>query len=136
MGINRNTPKAVVYGPHKLGGMKFPTMEIIPRKDYYTGYTTLRWDREIGKDILITLSAAQLSSGLTTPIIDDVALNITYLEEGVMSHLRATLKSLGGSLHIEGAWWIPHVQREGNRLIMEEYAKIIIGEHGKKITAG
>ena len=126
MNINQNTPKAVVYGPHKLGGMNFPTMETIQVQKEITHWLRHRWwDKEIGKDVIITLSAAQLSSGPTTSILDDVAINIPYLEEGVMSHLRATLKSLGGSLHIKGAW-IPHVQQEGNRSIMEECANIII----------
>ena len=136
MGINRNTPKAVVYGPHELGRMKFLTMETIQAQKGITHWLRhLQWDKEIANNFLITLSAAQLSLGLTTPILDDVALNIPYLEEGVMSHLRSTLKSVGGSLHIKGAW-IPHMQREGDRSIMEKCIKITIGKNGKKITAG
>ena len=94
IGINRNTPKAVVNGLHELGGMEFSTMETIQALKGITHWLRhLRWDKEIGKDFLITLLAGQLSSGLTTQILDDVALNIPYLEEGVMSHLRATIKT-------------------------------------------
>ena len=65
MGINQSTPKAAVYGVHKLGRMEFSTMETIQEQKGISHWIHhLRWGREISKDFLITLSAAQLSSGL------------------------------------------------------------------------
>ena len=134
MGINQNTSKAVVYGPHELGGKEFPTTKTTQAQKGITHWLRhLRWDKEIANNFCITLSAAQLSLGLTTPILDDVATNIPYLEEGIMSHLRSTLKSLGRSLYIKGHW-TPQLQQEGDRSIMKECTKITIGDQKKKIT--
>ena len=44
MGINRNFPKAALYGPHELGGMAFPTMETIQDQKCITHWLRhLRW---------------------------------------------------------------------------------------------
>ena len=82
----------------------------------------LQWGKEIGDDFKILLSAAQLTSGLTTPILDNVDIESPYLEEGVISHLRGTLKKLHGSIHIEDVW-TPQLQREGDRSLMEAFAQ-------------
>ena len=77
-----------MYGLHELGGMEFPIMETIQaQKGIAHWLRHLRWGKEIANDFLITLSTAQLLSGLTTPILDDLALNIPHLKEEVMSHL-------------------------------------------------
>ena len=78
---------------------------------------------EIGTDLKITLSAAQLTSGLVTPILDDTELDLPHLEDGVILHLRSTLKKLNGNLHIEKVW-TPSLQREGDKSIMEVFARI------------
>ena len=51
----------------------------------------LRWGKEIGNDFKITLSAAQIISGFTTPILDNVEPDLPHLEDGVVLHLRAIL---------------------------------------------
>lgn len=44
MGINRNFPKAALYGPHELGGMAFPTIETIQDQKCITHWLKhLRW---------------------------------------------------------------------------------------------
>ena len=119
MGINRHTPKAVVYGQHKLGGMVFSTIETIQdQKEIIHWLRHLRLGKETSKDFKITLSAAQLSSGLTKSLLNNMELDLPYPEEGKISHLQATLKKPNGKLHIEGVW-VPSLQRQGNRVIME-----------------
>ena len=55
MGINRNTPKAVVYGSHELGGMEFSTMETIQARKGITHWLRhLQWDKEIANEFCIT----------------------------------------------------------------------------------
>ena len=131
IGFNRNTPKAVLYGPQEYGGMAFPTIETIQDQKGISHWVKhLRWGKEIGEDFKILLSAAQLTSGLTTPILDSVDLEIPYLEEGVISHLRNTLRKLYSSLHIEDVW-TPKLQREGDRSIME-----VLMQHKPKIKTG
>ena len=82
MGINRHFPKAALYGPQEYGGMAFPTIETIQDQKCITHWMRhLRWGQEIGTDFKITLSAAQLTSGLTTPILDDTELDLPHLED-------------------------------------------------------
>jgi hypothetical protein len=66
--INRNTPRAVVHGPTKYGGIAIP--------DCYTRQTQhhlkymikqLRWDNTLAGDILNTLDNVQLASRFVTP---------------------------------------------------------------------
>ena len=124
MGINRNFPKAALYGPHEYGGMAFQSIETIQDQKMITHWIRhLRWGKEIGNDFKITLSAAQLISGLTTPILDNVKPDLPHLEDGVIPHLRTTLNKLGGNLLIEDVW-VPKLQREEDKSIMEEFAKI------------
>ena len=131
MGLNRNMPKEVLYGPQEYGGLSFPTIETVQdQKGISHWIKHLRWGKEIGDDFKILLSAAQLTSGLTVPILDDVDIELPYLEEGVISHLRSTLKKLHGSIHIENVW-TPQLQREGDRSLMEAFA-----QHEPKIQPG
>ena len=90
---------------------------------HHTLVKTLAMGGEIGTDLKITLSAAQLTSGLVTPILDDTELDLPHLEDGVILHLRSTLKKLNGNLHIEKVW-TPSLQREGDKSIMEVFAHI------------
>ena len=104
--------------------MAFPTIETIQdQKGISHWLQHLRWGKEISEDFKIALSAAQLALGLTTPLLNDVELNFPYLNEGVMSHLRTTLKKLNGNLHIEGVW-VPSLQRQRDRSIMKMIARI------------
>ena len=57
------------------------------------------------------LSAAQLHSGLTRPLLDETGMQITYLEKGHIFHLRDRLRLLDGSIWIENIW-TPALQRE------------------------
>ena len=88
MGLNCNMPKEVIYGPQEYGGLSFPRIETVQdQKGISHWIKHLRWGKEIGDDFKILLSAAQLTSGLTVPILDDVDIELPYLEEGVISHL-------------------------------------------------
>ena len=131
MGLNRNMPKEVLYGPQEYGGLSFPTIETVQdQKGISHWIKHLRWGKEIGDDFKILLSAAQLTLGLTTPILDDVDIELPYLDEGVISHLQSTLKKLHGSIHIKDVW-TPQLQREGDKSIMEAFV-----QHEPKIKTG
>ena len=59
LGINRKTPKAVVYGPLDLGGMGYPSFHTI-QDQRGIGHVVkhLKWGKDVGKDFRILLSAA------------------------------------------------------------------------------
>jgi hypothetical protein len=78
-GINRKMVRVVVHGPLELGGINFPSFQVI--QDYKGIDLLLRQlqlDQEISKDIKITLSHIQLQSGLITPILEDLSLDLPY----------------------------------------------------------
>jgi hypothetical protein len=81
--LNRNMPRAVVFGPVKYGGMSIP--------DVYTRQTQLhakyliqqlRWDKTVANDFLVTLSNLQLESGFVTPLLESNIKNATILSGG------------------------------------------------------
>ena len=57
------------------------------------------------------------------PILDDTAADVTYLEPGLISHLRYRLEDLGGSIVVEDAWH-PTLRREGDVSIMEKLIQL------------
>ena len=50
MGINRNIPKAVLYGPQEYGGLAFPTIETMQdQKGISHWIKFLQWGRKLVK---------------------------------------------------------------------------------------
>ena len=122
--INRNTPRAVIHGPLKFGGMSMA--------DTYTRQTQhhlkymvkqLRWNKTVAGDILATLDNIQLASGFTTPILEAPDLPIDYIDQGWILDLRARLKEIGATLWVEDAWQ-PALQREHDVSLMEQFMRI------------
>ena len=93
MGINQNTPKVVVYGPHKLGGMEFPanSREVGVVTDLYMMVLGVA----IGSEQLAkTNAASSCLSGwflLTCIVMDLLSLlsHVTlYLADGLRMHMK------------------------------------------------
>jgi hypothetical protein len=83
----------------------------------------LQQNKEVGTDLRLLLSAAQIHSGLTTHLMDNVTDHLTYLEDGHIAHLRERLRQLGGGIWIENAW-VPDLQREHDESIMGAFIKV------------
>ena len=124
MGINRKMARAVVYGPLDFGGMAYPSMSTIQDVKGISHFIKhLQWNKEVGTDLRLLLSAAQIHSGLTTHLMDNVTDHLTYLEDGHIAHLRERLRQLGGGIWIENAW-VPDLQREHDESIMGAFIKV------------
>ena len=99
MGVNRKMARAVVYGPLDLGGIGYPSMSTIQDVKGISHFIKhLQWNKEVGTDLRLLLSAAQLHSGLTTQLMENVTNHLTYLEDGHITHLRERLRLLGGGI--------------------------------------
>ena len=123
MKINRKMARAPIYAPEELGGLNYPHIGTIQDQKGISHFVKhLKWGKEIGTDLRILLSHAQINSGWVTPLMEDTALAITYMEEGMISHLRDRLHALEGSIWIENVWK-PSLQRIGDQSIMEAFAK-------------
>ena len=124
MRLNRHFPSAVLYGPLDYGGMEFPetsTLQDQVQLDYLL--KQLRWDRNVANDFLVTLDSVQLCSGFSSPILEHVAPALLYLEPSYIVDLRRRLAERGASLWIESAW-TPHLQREDDSSLMDQFSMI------------
>ena len=128
MKINRKTPRAVVYGPKEYGGIEYPYIGTIQSKRGIAFFVKqIQWGEELGTDLRITLSQAQLQSGLTEHILEKPCDNLNIiLEKGQIQHIHDRLNDLGGGIWIENAWK-PNLQRVGDKLIM----KVFLSTRGK-----
>lgn len=108
-----------LYAPIEYGGIGYPCLESIQDKKGVTLFLRqLQWDKELAMDQRILLTVAQLESGLTSPILEETALKLPHLEEGLISHPRTLLNVMKGKILIEDQW-CPMLQREGDESIME-----------------
>jgi hypothetical protein len=124
LGVSRKMKRIAAYAPIKMGGFNFPSLETIQdQKNIMLVMRQLQLGQELATDLRIAISQAQLESGLTSFILDDIKHNLTYLEEGFIAHLRERLRELNGGIHVEGAW-IPHLQRINDVSIMERLLEL------------
>ncbi len=117
--LNRHFPGAVLYGPHRYGGMEFPEMNTLQDQlqlDYLT--KQLRWDKIVANDFLVTLDTVQLASGFTSPILEFTDPPVTYLDKSFIIALRHRLKRMDAAVWIEHSW-TPQLQRIGDESLME-----------------
>ena len=132
--INQHAPKAALYSSLSRGGMDYPSFRIIQaQKGILTLMKHLRVCSTIGNDILVTLSAIQLGSGLCTPILEDTASDLTYLSKhqfGWFLHLREQLIAMNGAIWIEHQW-TPSLQRENDVSLMSAIAMQEISTNDK-----
>lgn len=102
LNLNRNMPKAVIYSPYHMAGLNYPSFQIIQdQKGILNLLKELRWNKTMANDILTVMSAIQLCSGLTDPIMEDTATDLSYLGKSWFLHIRQHLKAFRGKLWIE-----------------------------------
>ena len=86
--INRSTPRALVYGPLRFGGMKI--VEESSLQDQWGLHyliRSLRWDKTTAKDIRTVLNAFQLVPGFVCHALESLDIPITYLPSVWLPHL-------------------------------------------------
>ena len=128
--LNRHYPGAILYGPAKYGGMEFPniyTLQLQTQLQYLI--KQLRWNKTVANDIKVAVETLQLSSGLTTPILEYVDTPIVYLDTTFFLDLRRRLAEVNASLWIEDIW-TPALQRDGDSSLMGAFTSI------PRVTAG
>ena len=122
--MNRHTPKAVVYSPLYMGGLNYPSFEIIQdQQGFMMMLKHLRWNGTVAKDLLVVLSAIQLVSGLCSPIFEDVHTDLSFLGPGWLLHQRSRMAIPNITLWIERQW-TPPLQRVGDQSLMFAFINI------------
>jgi hypothetical protein len=121
MRLNRNTPRAIIHGPLRYGGLELADTRTRQTQLHVKDMIKyLRWDQTVGGDILTALDNLQLASGFVTPILQATDKNIDYIDQGWILDLRKRLNEIGASMWIEQAWQ-PPLQREGDLSLMEQF---------------
>jgi hypothetical protein len=116
LGFNRNTAKAVAYGPSRYGPLG---LRDLPVEQGIAGVTMLirhlRARSTQGTLALIALSWWQLRLGTSKPPLEDPKFNTPYDTPHWLAAHRAFLASTDGSIHIEDLHGTnPHHKRDGD----------------------
>lgn len=110
MRMNRNMPKAVVYGPLEYGGVAFPeVMSLQDETQLPYLLKELRWDKSVANAMHTTIDQLQMRVGFVRPIMEFTTLPIRYAStkgefDGYFLSLRQRLADIDGSLWLEEAW--------------------------------
>ena len=83
----------------------------------------LRWNKDIAKDIIISIEATQLMLGFERSIMEDVVTPVKYMEGTWELLNREILRRLKALINIEHIWH-PKKQRINDISIMEKVISI------------
>ena len=102
LGFNRHTPLTIRHCPNDRLGFELPNLYceagLIQIRQWLKH---VRKGTEVGDQLIINLSWAQLRSVLASSIYIDTTSSLPHVPEGRTKWLRAFLNKIGGSLHYE-----------------------------------
>lgn len=132
LGYNRNTPKAVVYGPSEYAGIDF---RIFRHEQGLAKVETMlkHWrstDTEAKKHLQIALAWNQYTAGTGKPILEDTKTKIEYLDTVWYPDLRDFLAETNSTIEVDDPCIVP-VQRENDRHIMDFILSLDIFKRGE-----
>ena len=120
MGVNRNTPRAVIYGPKSMGGLEIMDLRVeqaAAQWDTTSGHLR-RMDRA-GKGLHITANDTQIETGSSIPFYDLDPELCTYTTENTRwNYLWKTIHSMDLKMNIYD-FWTPQQKTASDRNIMD-----------------
>ena len=120
LGMNRHTPRAVVYGPMKYGGRNLIDMRIEqPTQHLRRTLGHMRRLDNTGKLMIITKRDTQLESGLSTPFYKNDPDIYNYVTKNTRWHyLWQEIYKYNINIEFYNEW-LPRAKYENDRNIME-----------------
>ena len=120
MGINRHTPRAVIYGPKSLGGLEIMDLRIEQAAiQWHTTRGHLRRSDRAGKGIRITANDTQVETGSCTPFYDLDPVVCDYVTSNTRwRYLWELTHRLELRINVYQGW-TPSTVYEGDRNIMD-----------------
>ena len=120
LGVNRNMPRAVVYGPQLLGGMQLMNLKVEqPTMNITTTISHMRRQDRVAKMLLATLNDVQIEVGISKSFLNSDPSPFTYITANTrwLYTWRACYKL---KIRVE-IWkqWIPSTNYIHDRNIME-----------------
>jgi hypothetical protein len=95
MGYDHSTPRALIYGPSKFGGLGIQHLYI--------------WNSLLGQAFRINLNYLQLTAGIIEPILESCT-PLPYIDNNWILRLRQFLNEINANLEINDIW-LPQNQR-------------------------
>jgi ribonuclease HI len=124
LGLNRNTPRAIIFGPKSLGGLQLMDLRVeqIAVQWDTTRAHIRRLDRA-GKGLYITAHDMQVQLGTSTPFYDHSPVDYYYTTTGTRWHyLWSRLRELNLKIEIYN-FWTPTLSYQNDRNIMDTAMK-------------
>jgi hypothetical protein len=118
MGYNRNTARAVVYGPAKHGGIGIKHLyaeQSIAQITALLQHTRL--NSPLGRTMFINLECVQMIAGIQKPVLEDTE-PLQHMEGDWFKSTRTFLQKTACTIQIDGLW-TPRVQRLHDKCIMD-----------------
>ena len=82
LGINRNTPRAVIFGPREIGGRQTIDLQVEqPVRNFTATIGHLRWQDKVSALLLATLQDLQIEVGISTEFFHSNPANHSYITQ-------------------------------------------------------
>ena len=118
MGYNRNTARAVIYGPEKMGGVGIKNLYVEQSIEQIKAFTQhTRMESPLGKTIQINLDWVQLIAGIQKPVLEDTR-TLHHIEGEWFTAIRDFLRSINGQIK-QTTGWRPQLERVHDQCIMD-----------------
>jgi len=124
-------PRAVVFAPNSKGGIGFQHLGMEQGVQKVIQLLKhVQVDTPMGKIITILLGQAQLSYGISWPLLNNTR-PIPWCTAPWLKHLKEFLQKIEGQIIHER--WTPKPRQQGNKFIMEEVLKVPLKQQQYKI---
>ena len=118
MGYNRNTARAVIYGPETLGGVGIKHLYVEQSIEQIKAFTQhTRLSSPLGKTIQINLDWVQLIAGTHQPVLVDTK-KLPHIEGEWFVSIRTFLRSIKGEIR-QTTGWRPQLERLHDQCLMD-----------------
>jgi hypothetical protein len=121
MGLNRNYPRAVTFGPPEYGGLAFPDLYVEQGvQQIRTVMEHIYHSTEAGKLIQICLQSLQAEAGSAVRLLQDPTTEISYLTPCWLTTLRSFMRKHQLSLEMTENWNFT-LSRERDEFLMDKF---------------
>ena len=135
MGMNQHTPRVVVWGPYKFGGLDIMNISIEQFSSHvYLIINNIRKGNETGKSMLLAMGMYQITLGCAAPFweVNQDFYPTQSPETLSMQYLWNKLHDIGATMHLPGMW-TPTTQFGGDSTIMDDFVHTARSRQGSAV---
>jgi hypothetical protein len=135
LGMNRHTPRVVVWGPYKYGGLDIMNVSIDQLSAHLNMIiNNIRKGNETGRSIMLAMGMYQMTLGCAKPFweLSQDFYPTHSPETSSIQYLWTKLQEIGATLHIP-KMWTPKAQYCGDSAIMDDFV-LTARQHRGSVT--